>query len=338
MQTSRELVYDTLSFKNPPRVPRDMWALPWAVTNYKEEYEALVRDFPRDVDTVPNYLKTPTIESGEPYEPGLFTDMWGCTFLNKLKGVHGEVKTPLVQDEDWADFSKVHIPVELFTSDTDKINRFCANTDKFVFAGARPQIFEQMQYIRGTEQLYMDIVLGNEAMTGALKQVHDFYCELLIQWAKTDVDALFFLDDWGSQNSLLINPASWCEIFRPLYKDYVDIAHSYGKKIFMHSDGNILSVIPHLIELGVDALNCQMFCMDADELAKFAGQITFWGEIDRQWLLPCGTTEEIENAVKRVYSTLWKDGGCIAQCEFGPGAKPENVRTVYETWNTIHNR
>ena len=35
---------------------------------------------------------------------------------------------------------------------------------------------------------------------------------------------------------------------------------------------------------------------------------------------------------------LWKDGGCIAQCEFGPGAKPENVYQVFKAWENIRNR
>jgi hypothetical protein len=63
--------------------------------------------------------------------------------------------------------------------------------------------------------------------------------------------------------------------------------------------------------------------------------ITFWGEIDRQYLLAFGKLEEIEEAVKKVKDNLWANGGCIAQCEFGVGAKPENVYKVFETWEKI---
>jgi hypothetical protein len=72
-----------------------------------------------------------------------------------------------------------------------------------------------------------------------------------------------------------------------------------------------------------------------DALTPFAGKITFWGEIDRQHLLAFGSTDDIEHAVKDVHDRLWRDGGCIAQCEFGAGAKPENVRRVYETWDKL---
>jgi len=33
MKTSRELVYETLEFKNPEQALRDLWALPWAETD-----------------------------------------------------------------------------------------------------------------------------------------------------------------------------------------------------------------------------------------------------------------------------------------------------------------
>ena len=101
----------------------------------------------------------------------------------------------------------------------------------------------------------------------------------------------------------------------------------------MHSDGYILDIIDDLIELGLDALNSQIFCMGVDNLSPFQGRLTFWGEIDRQHLLPHGTTQDIADAVNQVYQTLYQNGGVIAQCEFGAGANPDNVAQVFKTWN-----
>jgi uroporphyrinogen decarboxylase len=64
-----------------------------------------------------------------------------------------------------------------------------------------------------------------------------------------------------------------------------------------------------------------------------AGKITFWGEIDRQDILPNGSPDDIRNAVDLVYRKLYRNGGVIAQCEFGPAAKPENICNVFECWN-----
>jgi len=60
-----------------------------------------------------------------------------------------------------------------------------------------------------------------------------------------------------------------------------------GKKIFMHSDGHTLDIYPDMVELELDAFNSQIFCMGVQELAPFAGKITFWGEIDRQHVDKC---------------------------------------------------
>ena len=105
--------------------------------------------------------------------------------------------------------------------------------------------------------------------------------------------------------------------------------------MFMHSDGNTLRIIPKLIDLGLDAINSQIFCMGVENLAQFKGKITFWGEIDRQHLIPNGTPQQIDEAVQKVYDTLWQDGGCIAQCEFGAGANPDNIYRIYEKWAFI---
>ena len=91
-----------------------------------------------------------------------------------------------------------------------------------------------------------------------------------------------------------------------------------------------------LIELGLDAMNSQLFCMDIEEIGRrYAGKLTFWGEIDRQHLLPYATTDQIAQAVQRVKQALYHQGGVIAQCEFGAGANPDNVEMVFQAWEDL---
>jgi uroporphyrinogen-III decarboxylase len=220
--------------------------------------------------------------------------------------------------------------------DIDAVNAFCRQSDLFVFGGCCPRPFERMQFLRGSQNLYIDLADPPGEFFELLERVHQHYLKEMEIWATTEVDALNFMDDWGSQKSLLINPKQWRKIFKPLYKDYIDIAHQAGKKIFMHSDGYIFDVYGDLIELGLDAVNSQLFIMDIEEIGRqFAGKLTFWGEIDRQHLLPHGTTDQIAQAVRRVKDALYHDGGVIAQCEFGPGARPENVEMVFQAWEEV---
>ena len=338
--TSRELVYRTLEFENTRwRVPRELWKLPWATERYPETMRQLQNEFVWDFDAPETvYLESSPVEKGSPYARGLYTDPWGCTFTNVGNGTIGEVKQPPIdpEDDEWEHLENVHFPEEWLSFNVDQVNRACREKkDKFLFGGCCPRPFEQLQFLRGSERLYMDLALRPEGMTAFIHKMHEFYVRLMEKWAQTDVDALNFMDDWGAQRGLLIRPQLWREIFKPLYKDYIDIAHAHGKKAFMHSDGYTLDILPDLIELGLDAINTQIFCMPMEELRPFRGKITFWGEICRQHLLPNGTVEDVRDAVASVYENLWADGGCIAQCEFGPGGRPENVLEVYRAWQRL---
>jgi uroporphyrinogen decarboxylase len=335
MTTPRQLVYQTLDCARPERAPRQLWTLPWAEMYHRGAVERICTDFPDDIVSPKDFLKTPPRTQGSQYEIGVYVDAWGCVFTNYQRGVIGEVKEPLIKAEDWSDKDNLRLPVELLSIDKDAVNACCRGSDRFVTGGANVNPFERLQWIRGSEQLYVDMALRSAGMFDVLRKIHAFNCELLAILADTECDALTVFDDWGAQRSLLINPAMWVEVYKPIYKDYVSIAHSHGKRLFMHSDGYTLDIIPHLIEIGVDAANLQIFCIGLDKLRQFSGQITFWGEIDRQWLLPHGTGKDIEQAVAAVKDALWANGGCIAQCEFGAGAKPENVYKVFEAWNRI---
>jgi len=335
MVTSREVVYQTLEFKNTTRVPRQMWALPWADIYHHDKLVKIRKDFPTDFKNVDAHLKTQPKSVGNPYEVGEYTDIWGAKFKNIQRGIIGEVKEPIILGDNWETQDEAHIPYELLGIDKKKINEQCAKTDKFIIAGECPRPFEQLQFLRGTVQLYMDLAAKPQGMIKFMEKMHSFYCEWVEAWAQTDVDGIMMMDDWGSQNSLLISPKMWEDIFKPMYKDYIDIAKKYGKKTFMHSDGNTIEIIPHLIELGLDAFNTQIFCIGIEKLKQFKGKITFWGEIDRQHILVDNTQEQVAQAVKSVYENLWDSGGCIAQCEFGAGANPDNVYTVFETWDAL---
>jgi hypothetical protein len=311
-----------------------LWVLPWAEDRFPEELDIIQRKYPDDIITAPGFLIDTPHTIGRQYDIGTYVDEWGCTFVNLQRGVIGEVKDPLIKK--WDDLDKLKPPLECLTVDMDKVNTFCRNSNKFVLGGCCPRPFERMQFIRRSDQLYLDIAEQSTEFYNLLSKVHQFYLEELELWASTEVDGLSFMDDWGSQRSLLISPRQWRMLFKPLYAEYINIAHAHGKKAFMHSDGYTAAIIPDLLEIGLDALNTQIFTMDIEELGRqYRGKITFWGELDRQGLLPYGSTADIEAAVYRVYSAFWEHGGAIAQCEFGAGSKPENVIKMFETWEHL---
>ncbi len=338
-QTSREIVERAIRFEFPERLPRDQWVLPWADIHYPADVKRIQDRFPTDFQTVEFFYTPSKRAKGDPYKRGDYTDEWGCTFKNLQDGIIGEVKDPILRE--LGDWKSVKPPYEQLPDDPrsahDEINRLCGETDKFVLANICPRPWERYQFIRGTENALVDIMFPDEGASDLLEVIHDFYLAEVEFWARSDVDALFFMDDWGEQSQLLIRPEIWRELFKPLYRDYCEIGKAHGKFMFMHSDGYITDIYPDLIEIGVDVLNSQLFCMDLEELARIAkGKITFWGEIDRQHILRSPNPRDGRNAVREVAKHLYDpSGGIIAQCELGAGTNPDTAYAVFDEWEKV---
>ena len=331
--TSRERVIKTLEFEGPDRAPRELWALAGVTKARKDEYEALCRRFPSDFAGPNGRYGASTLSREIQGEIGTYVDEWGCEFTLAEMGVCGEVKHPPLAD--WSRLESWSPPWELLDgADMSEVNAHCASTDLFVKTGTHVRPFERMQFLRGSENLFVDLMTLPAEFERLRALIHEFNIRDMEMWAKTDVDAVSFMDDWGAQNSLLIDPVLWREIFKPMYKDYCDILKAAGKYIFFHSDGHIAAIYPDLIELGIHAVNSQLFCMDIEGLARaYKGKVTFWGEISRQTILPFGTVDEVREAVRRVRRAMDDGrGGVIAECEWGKKDPRENIEAVFETW------
>ena len=326
--TSRERVTRTLRFEGVDRPARDVWLLPAAFFGREQELQAILDRYPTDFG--PNGYHDPADESPL-YTPGEWTDYWGSRWVNIQAGMIGEVKYPAL--DDWGRLAHWKPPYELLGRGFEDVNRTCAESDKFVLLGL-PRPFERLQFVRGSANAYMDLAWGVPEIIELLAMIHDYYLRHLEYVVRTDVDAVYFMDDWGSKHALLISPKMWVEYFKPLYKDYCEMAHAHGKSVFMHSDGYIMDLYPHLIEIGVNAINSQLFTMPIEEIGRrFRGRITFWGELDRQHILPFGTPDDVREAVARVKRALWDDrGGVIGQAEFNKGYSLENIRAFFEAW------
>jgi len=332
--TSRELVRRTLEFDKPARVPRQAWILPWAEARFPDWIARLRAEYPDDLMAAPQLYRTPLSVVGSRYEQGTYIDEWGCRFENIHGGVIGIVHEPLIRD--WNQLDAFHTPDAVLTVDTDAVQDFCRTTERFTLAGTLVRPFERLCFIRTMEQAMIDLAEQSDGLKELLRRIHEHYLREVEVWAQTFVDAIMIMDDWGMQTGLLVSPKAFRRYFLPMYADYAAIARRYGKFVFMHSDGNIIDILDDLIAVGVHAINSQVACMGVPELGRrFCGRLTFWGEIDRQDLLAFGTTAQVDAAVREIHAALYADGGVIAQCEFGPGAIPENVIQVFRTWQAL---
>ena len=335
--TSRERVYRTLEFRTPDRAPRDLWALPWVSQSAPADLEAVCARFPMDF-TGGDVLGPSPRAQGVRARTGSFVDDWGSVWQVGQDGVEGEVKRPALAD--WSALASFQPPWEMVRNHrVEAMRQACAanlaGPEKFMQVGCHVRPFERLQFLRGSENLYLDLGYETAEFFRLRDMVHDFNMQALALAVKTEADAVGFMDDWGRQNALLISPEQWRRVFKPLYRDYCGMIRAAGKKVFFHSDGCIFDIYEDLIEIGVDAVNSQLFCMDIEAIGRrFAGRITFWGEISRQDTLPFGAPADVRRAVARVRRALdGGRGGVIAQCEWGAHNPRANIEAVYEAWD-----
>jgi uroporphyrinogen decarboxylase len=334
--TSKERVLAALEFKSPDRIPKDIWILPAARMKYGEDLEDICNRFEVDIASMVGPFDhgfTP-----EYYQVGQYMDPWGSLWTNLQAGVIGEVKNPVFKTYDEVDTYEPPISQFLMEWEENKENiakkiQEARDKDKFVIGGWI-SLFERMQFLRGTENLYCDIALEEEELFTLMEHVMKFERIYVDKWLEMDIDAMAFGDDWGSQRSLLVSPECWKRLFKPLYQELIDKIKAAGKKVFFHSDGYIMDLYPEFIELGVDAINSQLWCMGVENVAeKYAGQITFWGEISRQNTLPNGTPEEIQECADIMKKYLQVNGGgLIGQSEINRDVSLENVKALLKAW------
>ncbi len=357
--TSRERVRRTLTFESPDRAPRDLWMLGTVPVLYGDELADVLSRYPTDFARAPlTYRKQPdsslkkaaemvemeenplyATSPGGPRQPtptftGKYVDEWGCEWEVLEAGNVGEVIGPRLAD--WDNFRSFSPPHDLLDEiDLASSYPFYETTDRFVLCSSTVEPFQRLLFLRGFANIMMDFGDEDPNMLKLLAMVHEFNVRQLTILAPVAADAIMFKDDWGSQKSLLISPKQWRKLFKPLYAEYVQLIHEAGKFAFFHSDGQISAIYPDLVEIGIDAINSQMFCMDIEELAhKHKGQITFWGEIDRQQVMPFGTVQEVREAVFRVRCALDDgSGGLVAMCEWANDTPAENIEAVFAAWD-----
>lgn len=327
---SKERVIAALKFKQPDRIPVDIWSVPAAFKIHGKNLEKLFEKYPIDF-IHPNWpTKWDPANLDPTFKAGQYTDEWGVAWENANEGYSGMDRGhPL---EDWSKLKTFKPPAGewLTVSYRDSFK----NPDKFCL-GVGSIFWHRMCFLRGMENLMMDLMGAVPEVYRLREMLLEYFTRQISALVKTDVDGIIFFDDWGSQGQLLIPPGLWRSFFKPVYRELFGVCKRAGKFIFFHSDGYILEIIEDFIELGVDALNCQVWCMGPEVLSeRFRGRITFWGEINRQNTIPHGAPGDIRAAIDKIKGHLTTPaGGLIGQGEIDGLTPIGNIEVLLKGWN-----
>jgi len=330
---SRERVERAIRFGKPDRPPISHAILPSAQYHYGEALKAITDAAPEDFgwsllpDLPPE--KLPPL-----YKEGTNRDEFGTVWRVTVEGRCGiPVEFPIAAD--WSNYAGFRWPT--FGAGPPRHRLYSghmAGTDPSYYArGAWITFFEQMQQLHGFEHVLMDIARDRHEVWHLRDDLLRFNLEWIDRWLEYPYQGLHFADDWGSQTALLIAPERWRAFFKPVYACMFSKVKQAGLDVWFHSDGNILRIMPDLLELGVDVLNCQATLMGLDNLKPFAGRICFRTDIDRQRVLPFQKPPEVKRYIFELFEALGTaDGGIVACGEVIEDVPLENIRAMYEAF------
>ena len=227
---------------------------------------------------------------------------------------------------DWFDFS-------------DFIERLEPWHDFAVMASGA-SVWQHATFLRGLDQLLMDLLAEPELVEFLLDKFTDFYLayfDRLLTAAHGRIDILRIADDLGMQDRLLMSRELIDQFIAPRLRRLVEMAHSHGVPVMFHSCGAVVPLIDRLIEVGIDILDpVQVTARGMNpELLKenFGSRICFHGSIDTQHLLPHGTPDQVRANVLEMLDILSPGGGFILAPShiLQTDVPTANILALYET-------
>lgn len=315
MLTKRENLMETIRGGKPDRF-----------VNQYEAFEIIMED--------PYELHFPDPKPGEmSVKTG-----WGVTkqWPAGLPGafpVHDEAHIVCKDIVNWRDYVKA--PQAVFPEEdwqaairhAESVDR----KDKFVTAFIAPGVFEQCHYLLEIQNCLINFYDEPEAMHELIDYITDWevqYAKEICKYMKPD--AVFHHDDWGSQVSTFLSPEMFEEFYLPAYKKIYGCYHENGVELVVHhSDSYAETLVPYMIEMGVNIWQGVMTTNNIPEMIKKYGkQISFMGGVNSASVdHPGWTREEVAREVRRACQEYGK-------LYFIPGASQglpiSNFEGVYE--------
>ena len=296
--TSREIIKRVLDFDAPVRIGM---TLPDPYPN----------DFLRLGRTPAQGADTPLAPQGN--EVSRRRDEWGVVWASLTDFDKGEVVEGPIKG--WSDLD-TYAPPDLGRPEeyAEAKAAFARDTERFRVGSLPGFVFNIARKLRRLDNYLCDLLLERENVDRLNALVRAELLKAIEQWAAAGADAVFFCEDWGTQDRLMIDPAMWREVFKPEFKLLAGRAHELGMYVLMHSCGKTTDIIEDLIECGV---NCMQFDQPRlhgiDVLAdRFGGRMAFWCPVDIQRTLQTKDPERIRAEAKLLIEQLGKGGGFIA--------------------------
>ena len=225
--------------------------------------------------------------------------------------VHDSQYTLVKDIEDWRDYVKKPVVPEA-PEYWGMLNGMAAQTDREnqYVAALHPQgVFERFHDLLGME----DAMAALYEDPDIVMEIIDFITDVELEFAKVmiervGIEAVVHHDDWGSLHSTFLAPDMFNEFFLPAYKKIYGYYKKNGVLVIHHNDAYSATLVPSMIEMGIDIWQGPTPTNDIPDLIKkYGGQITFMGEIETKLLdVPDWTPETVAAEVERACTKCGK--------------------------------
>ena len=305
--TKRQVIKATLDGERPPYVP-------WSFSFTLEAREKLVRHY--GTEDLEGVLQNHLLGLGN--DIGFFEDIGN----DRVRDVFGVVWDRSV-DKDIGNLENpqlVEPTLEGYEFPDPLDDRFFENIpeqielyeDRFRVFRIGFSVYERAWTLRGMENLMMDFIDHPEFVKELLHAIVDYNIAQLKRAMTYDIDAVYFGDDWGQQQGLLIGPQAWREFIYPELKRMYGAVREAGKYVFIHSCGDVDELFDDLVGIGLNCFNpFQPEVMEVGTLMpQYRGRLTFHGGLSTQKTLPFGTPDDVRRETRRLMSD-GKEGSYI---------------------------
>jgi uroporphyrinogen decarboxylase len=267
-------------------------------------------------------------------------DDWGVIWL-QTKGAEGCYTNgkPVISIDQVDTYKPPYTNWQEVAEDLKKQFNDLPDKDCVIFSYCDFTIFERAQFILGTENLLIEILLSKKKVEKLFDIITDYQAKLVDVMMSTGLDGIRFCDDWGMQTKMFLHPELWRETVKPRIKILYDLVKKHEGIVWQHSCGHIEEIVPDLIEMGVDILDpCQPAANDVIFWKKLYGnKLSFLGGLDTQGYLSFSSPYEVRLKVKEFVRHMSVGGGYIAAPSHTISIPKENELAMIEAINEVNN-
>ena len=197
------------------------------------------------------------------------------------------------------------------------------------------------QRLRGFTEHFEDLLINPVFAEAIQDRVTDIICgwaEAALAEVGDLVDGVSFADDMGIQTQAYMSRDLYRRMVKPHHARLVAAIRRHTRaRVIMHSDGAIYDLLREIVETGVEVINpVQVGAqgMDPQRLKReFGRDLSFWGGVDTQWVLPFGRPEDVAAEVRRRLADLGRGGGYVLASVHNIQAEvpAENIVAMFDT-------